>query len=98
MADLRHAPRGEDALALVKAGEVTGLSVGFKPRLGGGIAKAADGALEIRAACLDHVALTHEPVYAGAGVTAARSFARAVGTYRLYQARAWQIAQRVSVR
>ena len=90
--------RGEDALALVKAGEVTGLSVGFKPLPPGGIAKAADGALEIRSARLDHVALTHEPVYAGAGVTAVRSFARAVGTYRLYQARAWQIAQRVSVR
>jgi HK97 family phage prohead protease len=66
--------RAEDALKLVKAGEVTGLSVGFKAQ-GGGTRRADDGALERVSAHLDHVALTHEPVYADAQVLGVRSAA-----------------------
>ncbi len=66
--------RAEDALKLVRAGEVTGLSVGFKAQ-GGGTRKADDGTLERVSAHLDHVALTHEPVYADAQVLGVRSAA-----------------------
>ena len=64
--------RAEDALKLVRAGEVTGLSVGFKAS-SGGTRKADDGTLERVTAHLDHVALTHEPVYADAMVMGVRS-------------------------
>jgi uncharacterized protein len=64
--------RAEDALKLVRAGEVTGLSVGFKAQ-GGGTRRADDGTLERHSAHLDHVALTHEPVYADAQVLGVRS-------------------------
>jgi HK97 family phage prohead protease len=64
--------RGEDALKLVKAGEVTGLSVGFSAK-GGGSRRADDGVIERVSAHLDHVALTHEPVYADAQVLGVRS-------------------------
>jgi HK97 family phage prohead protease len=76
---------GDDALELVRSGEVTGLSIGFRPvstRTG------ADGALERHTAHLDHIVLTHEPVYATAGVTAVRAVAppvpaaRPVGSFR----------------
>jgi HK97 family phage prohead protease len=64
--------RANDALELVRSGEVTGLSIGFKA-LPGGTRRAPDGAYERRVAHLDHVVLTHEPAYAGAVVTAVRS-------------------------
>jgi HK97 family phage prohead protease len=63
---------GDDALKLVKAGEVTGLSVGFTAK-GAGSRKAGDGVLERVAAHLDHVALTHEPVYSDAQVLSVRA-------------------------
>jgi HK97 family phage prohead protease len=62
----------EDALRLVNAREVTGLSIGFSAK-GAGTRKADDGALERVAAHLDHIALTHEPAYADAQVLAVRS-------------------------
>jgi hypothetical protein len=68
--------RAEDALKLVRAGEVTGLSVGFKST-GGGSRKAQDGVIDRVSAHLDHVALTHEPVYADAQVLGVRSKAPA---------------------
>lgn len=64
--------RAEDALKLVRAGEVTGLSVGFKAS-GGGTRKADDGVLDRISAHLDHVALTHEPAYPDAQVLGVRS-------------------------
>jgi HK97 family phage prohead protease len=64
--------RADDALELVRSGEVTGLSVGFKP-LEGGSVKGRDGVIERRAAHLDHVVLTHEPVYETAGVLSVRA-------------------------
>jgi HK97 family phage prohead protease len=64
--------RGEDALKLVRAREVIGLSVGFSAK-GGGSRRADDGVIERISAHLDHVALTHEPVYADAQVLAVRS-------------------------
>jgi Escherichia/Staphylococcus phage prohead protease len=71
---LNDTTRAEDALKLVRAGEVTGLSVGFKAQ-GGGTRRADDGTLERVSAHLDHVALTHEPVYADAQVLGVRSAA-----------------------
>jgi HK97 family phage prohead protease len=65
--------RAEDALKLVKAGEVTGLSVGFTAKAGGASRRADDGVIERLAAHLDHVALTHEPVYEDAQVLGVRS-------------------------
>jgi hypothetical protein len=64
---------GDDALAMVREGEITGLSIGFKPNSGGGTRKTADGVLERVSGHLDHVALTSEPVYPDAGVLAVRS-------------------------
>ncbi len=64
---------GEDALKLVKQDEVRGLSVGFKPTPGGGSRKAADGVIERIAGHLDHVSLTHDPVYPDAAVLSVRS-------------------------
>jgi HK97 family phage prohead protease len=63
---------GNDALQLVKAGEVTGLSVGFRAQ-GGGSRRADDGVIDRISAHLDHVALTHEPVYSEAQVLSVRS-------------------------
>jgi HK97 family phage prohead protease len=62
----------EDALKLVRAQEVTGLSVGFSAK-GGGSRRGDDGVIDRIAAHLDHVALTHEPVYADAQVMGVRS-------------------------
>lgn len=67
---LYNTTRANDALELVRSGEVTGLSIGFKPT---GTRKAADGVTERHAAHLDHIVLTHEPVYETAQVTAVRS-------------------------
>jgi hypothetical protein len=64
--------RAEDALKLVKAGEVTGLSVGFSAK-GAGSQRGEDGVIDRISAHLDHVALTHEPVYADAQVLGVRS-------------------------
>jgi HK97 family phage prohead protease len=86
--------RGNEALQLVRTGEVTGLSIAFKP-LDGGTKKGADGAYERYGAHLDHVALTTEPVYAGAAVTGLRS-APPIGGYRRELERARGILQRVS--
>jgi hypothetical protein len=66
-------PAGNTALTMVKEGEVTGLSIGFKPGEGGGSRKASDGVIERLSGHLDHVALTSEPVYAEASVLAVRS-------------------------
>jgi uncharacterized protein len=86
-------PKGDAALYLVKTGQVTGLSVGFKAN-DGGTRKGADGALERYAATLDHVALTNDPAYAGAQVTAVRSKMSA-GSYRRDLERARGILTRV---
>jgi HK97 family phage prohead protease len=64
--------RANDALELVRSGEVNGLSVGFKATAGGSV-RASDGAIERRSVHLDHVVLTHEPIYQGAGVLSVRS-------------------------
>ena len=72
---------GDTALHLVRTGEVTGLSIGFKA-VDGGTKKGADGAYERYAAHLDHVVLTNEPAYAGAVVTGVRSRARPLAGYR----------------
>jgi hypothetical protein len=64
--------RAEDALKLVRANEVTGLSVGFTSKPAGS-RRGSDGVIERHVAHLDHVALTHEPVYAEAQVLAVRS-------------------------
>jgi HK97 family phage prohead protease len=91
---LYDTPRGEEALQLVRAGEVTGLSIGFKAS-DGGTRKGADGALERHAAHLDHIVLTGEPVYAGAQVTAVRSVAHPVGGYRTDLVRARHLLEKV---
>ena len=72
---LNETTRANDALELVRSGEVTGLSVGFKAVPGGSV-KGRDGVIERRAVHLDHVVLTHEPVYADAGVLSVRSAGR----------------------
>jgi HK97 family phage prohead protease len=69
---LYETTRANDALELVRSGEVTGLSVGFKPTEGGSV-RGRDGVIERRAAHLDHVVLTHEPIYEGAAVLSVRS-------------------------
>jgi hypothetical protein len=66
-------PAGNAALTMVKEGEITGLSIGFKPGEGGGSRKASDGVIERLSGHLDHVSLTSEPVYADASVLAVRS-------------------------
>ena len=86
-------PRGEEALHLVKTGEVTGLSIGFKA-VDGGTRKGADGAFERHAVHLDHVVLTNQPAYPGAVVTAVRSKMTA-GSYRRDLERARGILTRV---
>lgn len=73
--------RADDALELVRSREVTGLSVGFKATPGGSV-KAPDGAIERRIAHLDHVVLTHEPVYAEAAVLSVRSGAQPLEHFR----------------
>jgi HK97 family phage prohead protease len=89
---LYQTTRANDALELVRTGEVTGLSIGFKvtgrPTVG------ADGAYERTAAHLDHIVLTHEPAYSGAAVTAIRS-AHPLASFRLAQARQHQILERL---
>jgi HK97 family phage prohead protease len=62
----------EDALVLVRAREVTGLSIGFR-QLKGGTVRGAGGIREHRYAHLDHVVLTDSPIYAGAQVMEVRS-------------------------
>jgi HK97 family phage prohead protease len=73
--------RADDALELVRSGEVTGLSVGFRATPGGSV-RGPDGVIERRVAHLDHIVLTHEPAYAEAGVVAVRSEAQPVTSYR----------------
>ena len=83
---------GDHVLQLVKTGEVTGLSIGFKAldtKLG------SDGAYERHGAHLDHVALTTSPVYAGAQVTAVRS-EHPAGAYRTHLLQARRILDRVN--
>jgi Escherichia/Staphylococcus phage prohead protease len=62
---------GDQALSLVRAGVLTGLSVGFRP-LGPG-RRDDDGTLWRTACHLDEVSLTRSPAFAGAVVTAVRS-------------------------
>jgi HK97 family phage prohead protease len=87
--------RGDEALHLVKTGEVSGLSIGFKA-LDGGTRRGRDGAYERHAAHLDHVVLTTEPAYAGAQVMAVRGPARPVAAYRTDLLRARRILDRVT--
>lgn len=64
---------GDKALALIRAGVATGLSIHawVTPR---GSRYASDGTVErVKAERLPHVALCQEPAYAGAGVTAVRA-------------------------
>jgi HK97 family phage prohead protease len=93
---LYNTTKANDALELVRSGEVTGLSVGFKA-LPGGTRKGSDGALERHGAHLDHVVLTHEPVYEGAGITSLRSEVHALAGYRRDQARQHQVIERLGV-
>ena len=90
--------RGEDALKLVQAGEVTGLSVGFKA-VAGGTRLAPDGAYERHAVHLDHVALTTEPAYSEARILAIRSVdVHTVTGLRTAQARQHALIERLRVR
>jgi uncharacterized protein len=75
---LFNTQRAHDALELVRAGEVTGLSIGFKPTKS---QRARDGAVERMVAHLDHVVLTGEPIYPGAEVMGVRS--KPLALYRL---------------
>jgi len=84
-------PRGNEALHLVKTGEVSGLSVGFKPLSS---RRAHDGTLERVAAHLDHVTLTNDPAYTDAAVLAVRT-AHPIGTYRTDLERARGLLDRV---
>jgi HK97 family phage prohead protease len=92
---LYNTTRANDALELVRSGEVTGLSVGFKA-VSGGSRKAGDGTIERHVAHLDHVVLTHEPVYPDAQVTAIRSVAP-LATFRADQARQHALLDRLRV-
>jgi HK97 family phage prohead protease len=91
---LYNTTRANDALELVRSGEVTGLSIGFKA-LPGGTHRGADGAAERVGAHLDHIVLTHEPVYAGATVVTVRS--RPLASYRTDLLRAQAILERLTV-
>jgi hypothetical protein len=91
---LYDTPAGDEALHMVRTGEVTGLSIGFKP-VDGGTRKAADGAYEQHAAHLDHIVLTGEPAYAGAQVTAVRSVVHPAAAYRTELIRARHLLERV---
>ena len=91
---LYNTSKGNDALELVRSGEVTGLSVGFKPI---STRRASDGTLERAAAHLDHVALTHEPVYNGAAVMTVRSVARPLAAYRTEQQRHHVLIERLRI-
>ena len=51
---LYNTSRANDALELVRTGEVTGLSIGFRA-LDGGTRRGADGAYERHGAHLDHI-------------------------------------------
>jgi len=90
---LYNTTRANDALELVRTGEVTGLSIGFKankPRVGD------DGAYERTEAHLDHIVLTHEPAYPGAVVTGIRSLeAHPIAAYKTFSARAHQVIERI---
>jgi hypothetical protein len=87
-------PAGDEALHMVRTGEVTGLSIGFKA-VDGGTRKAADGAYEQRAAHLDHVVLTGEPAYSGAQVTAIRTAFHPIAGYQAELHRAQLVLERV---
>jgi uncharacterized protein len=89
-------PRGEEALHLVKTGEATALSIGFKA-VDGGTVRGPDGAYERRAVHLDHVVLTNEPAYPSAHVTGVRDHMTVSG-YRRDLLRARQILDRVTDR
>jgi HK97 family phage prohead protease len=67
---LYNTSKASDSLELVRTGEITGLSIGFKALTS---RKGTDGTTERHAAHLDHVTLTHEPVYPGAAVMAVRA-------------------------
>jgi HK97 family phage prohead protease len=94
---LYNTSRASDALELVRSGEVTGLSIGFRAQAS---RRAADGTMERQTAHLDHVVLTHEPVYADAAVTAVRSQtpSRPLAAYRTDLLRAQGLLARVTAR
>jgi HK97 family phage prohead protease len=91
---LYDTPRGDEALHMVRTGEVTGLSIGFKAS-DGGTKRGADGAYERLAAHLDHVVLTGEPAYAGAMVTAVRSAGHPIGGYRTFGMQAHHLLEQL---
>ena len=92
---LYNTSRANDALELVRTGEVTGLSIGFRA-LEGGTRRGADGAYERHGVHLDHIVLTHEPAYQTAGVMAVRGPTRPVAAYRTDLLRARRILDRVT--
>jgi HK97 family phage prohead protease len=92
---LYDTPRGDEALYMVRTGEVTGLSVGFKA-LANGTRIGPDGAMERTAVHLDHVALATEPAYPEARILAVRSVEPgAVAGLRTAQARHHQLLDRI---
>jgi HK97 family phage prohead protease len=92
---LYNTTKASDALELVRSGEITGLSIGFKALSSH---KGSDGATERQTAMLDHITLTHEPVYDGAAITAVRSRAesRPAQTWRADLLRAQGILARLA--
>lgn len=94
---LYNTTKANDALELVRADEVTGLSIGFKT-LPGGTRKARDGTQERTAAHLDHVTLTLEPAYAGAGVVAVRNNTGQRQGFERERLRHHQVLDRLAVR
>ena len=84
--ELYQTTRANDALELVRAGEVTGLSIGFKPL--GRMQRGPDGTIERTKAHLDHMALTTDPADPGAQVMGLRSVP-AVPTSQFRRASAW---------
>jgi HK97 family phage prohead protease len=91
---LYNTTRANDALELVRSGEVTGLSIGFA--LGkGGTSQGPNGEAVRTAAHLDHVVLTHEPAYQGARVTAIRDHS-GLAQWRRYQGRQHQLLDQLA--
>jgi HK97 family phage prohead protease len=94
---LYNTTKGNDALELVRSGEVTGLSIGFKPTAKPQIGP--DGAYERTAVHLDHIVLTQEPAYADAQVTAVRTAPppHRIDGFKVHQGRAHAIIDRMGL-
>jgi HK97 family phage prohead protease len=93
--ELHDTPRGLEALHLMKIGEVTGLSIGFKA-LPDGTTLGADGAMIRSVAHLDHIALTTSPAYSGAQVMAVRDQSRSIAGLRTPSLQAHRALERVN--